>query len=392
MQGMQLKDAGMARAKCRSLPTRIDSAGFVGLPAGCLFVLRCVGHAIARSCSTTAVPGSYGNIGLLYVAALRSPAQSTALALVIATCSMTQVLAQSCSITNTTGNFGSVDILSGSAATTSAPFNISCSGQALSTVRLCIEFGPGHSFDGSGNRLMVSGANSIRYDLYTSAAYATIWGSWGRVITQYTPNPNGVQLDLGLNGSGNATTTLSAYGRIYGSQQTAAPGTYTWTSASSPGIAYGYNSGTSCPTGSFNANTSGTTWTATIAANCTVTATSLAFGSASLIASNIDSTSSVSVTCTNGTPYKIALNFGTGVGSGPVNNRRMTGPGGAYVKYSIFKDAARSSEWGDSLGISTNDGTGIGSTQNYTAYARVFSQTTPASGTYSDTIVVTVDY
>jgi spore coat protein U-like protein len=37
-------------------------------------------------------------------------------------------------------------------------------------------------------------------------------------------------------------------------------------------------------------------------------------------------------------------------------------------------------------------GTGIGSSQNYTVYGRVQAQTTPAPGTYTDTITVTVTY
>lgn len=298
--------------------------------------------------------------------------------------------AQTCSITNTVGNFGSIDILSGSSFATSASFNISCSGSPLATVRLCIEFGPGGNIDGFGNRVVANGANSMRFDLYTSAAYSAIWGSWGRSITQYTPYPFGLQVDLGLNSGGTASSSFTAYGRIYGNQQAAPPGTYTWVSANSPGISYGYRGGSACPTGSLFATTSGTTWTATVASNCLISAASLAFGSAGLLSSNLDATNSVTVTCTNTTPYNISLSAGSGSGA-TVATRKMTSAGHT-VAYSLYRDAGHANVWGNTVGSDTVASTGTGSAQTFTIYGRVRPQTTPAPGTYSDTIVVTVTY
>src|SRR3974390_2295872 len=57
-------------------------------------------------------------------------------------------------------------------------------------------------------------------------------------------------------------------------------------------------------TGSFNVQV-------TIAATCTVTsATALNFGTQGVLAAAVNQTSAITVTCTNTTPYNVALNQG----------------------------------------------------------------------------------
>ena len=128
----------------------------------------------------------------------------------------------------------------------------------------------------------------------------------------------------------------------------------------------------------------------TITASCTVSATALAFGSTGLIAANIDNSSSVTVTCNNSTPYNVGLDAGTGTGA-TVATRKMTS-GGATVNYTLYQNAGRTTIWGTTIGTDTATGTGNGSAQVLTVYGRVPAQTTPASGSYSDTITVTVTY
>ena len=138
-------------------------------------------------------------------------------------------------------------------------------------------------------------------------------------------------------------------------------------------------------TGQFNV-------TITIAAECLVnSATDLDFGSSGVIAANIDAQSTITVQCTASTPYTIGINAGTG-GGATVTNRLMTGPGAATVSYSVFRDAARTLNWGTTIGTDTLAGTGNGSLQPITVYGRVPPQATPAAGTYSDTLTVTVTY
>jgi spore coat protein U-like protein len=48
--------------------------------------------------------------------------------------------------------------------------------------------------------------------------------------------------------------------------------------------------------------------------------------------------------------------------------------------------------WGNTVGTDTVAATGSGAAQSYTVYGRITAQTTPAPGTYTDTITVTVTY
>jgi spore coat protein U-like protein len=141
------------------------------------------------------------------------------------------------------------------------------------------------------------------------------------------------------------------------------------------------------------ASTTTTTFTSqiTLAATCVInSASTLNFGNQGILAANVDQTSTVQVTCTNTTPYNIGLDVGTGSGA-TVATRKMTS-GGATVNYSLYSDSAHTTVWGNTIGTDTVAATGNGTGQNYTVYGRVPPQTTPAPGTYTDTITVTVTY
>ena len=128
-----------------------------------------------------------------------------------------------------------------------------------------------------------------------------------------------------------------------------------------------------------------------ITATCTInSASTLNFGTQGVLATNVDQTSTLQVTCTNTTPYNIGLNAGTGSGA-TVAVRKMTS-GGATINYSLYTDAGRSTVWGNTVSTDTQAGTGSGAAQNYTVYGRIPAQTTPAPGNYADTITVTVTY
>lgn len=63
------------------------------------------------------------------------------------------------------------------------------------------------------------------------------------------------------------------------------------------------------------------------------------------------------------------------------------------VRYQLYQNAAYTTPWGDGIGgTSAVTGTGSGSSQAITVYARVLPQTTPSAGNYSDTIIATITY
>lgn len=130
----------------------------------------------------------------------------------------------------------------------------------------------------------------------------------------------------------------------------------------------------------------------TIAASCQInSATNMDFGSNGVISGNVEATSTLTVQCTNSTPYNIGLNAGAGTGA-TVGTRLMTGPANATIAYSLYTTAARTTVWGNTVGTDTVAGTGTGAAQAYTVYGRVGQQTTPAPGVYTDTVTATISY
>ena len=137
--------------------------------------------------------------------------------------------------------------------------------------------------------------------------------------------------------------------------------------------------------------TSSFTTQVTIAASCTInSASTLNFGSQGVFTANVDQTSTIQVQCTNTTPYNIGLDAGTGTGA-TVAVRKMTS-GGVTVNYTLYSDSLRTTVWGTTIGTNTVAATGNGAAQSYTVYGRIPAQTTPAPGTYADTVTVTVTY
>lgn len=132
--------------------------------------------------------------------------------------------------------------------------------------------------------------------------------------------------------------------------------------------------------------------TATVISACTVSATNLAFGNydASAGAPN-DNTSTVSVTCSNGSPYTVALDAGTGSGA-TVAVRRMTS-GANTLDYSMYTTAGRTTVWADGTGgTSTQAGTGNGASQNITVFGRIPTGQFVTAGNYADTVTATITY
>lgn len=134
---------------------------------------------------------------------------------------------------------------------------------------------------------------------------------------------------------------------------------------------------------------------ATVISSCNVSGTLLNFGAALdplAAAVPVDASSTLTVTCTNTTPYTVALDAGTHAGSSSFAGRSMKN--GSYsMGYQLYVNSGRSTVWGDGTGgSSTASGVGTGSAQSITVYGRVPSLTGAVPGTYTDTITVTVTY
>ncbi|WP_341792876.1 MULTISPECIES: spore coat U domain-containing protein [unclassified Rickettsia] len=133
--------------------------------------------------------------------------------------------------------------------------------------------------------------------------------------------------------------------------------------------------------------------TANITDNCSVSANPLNFGSY-LYTANSDQITTINVTCTNGTTYKIGLDAGLAPGA-TTSTRKMRGtPTTNILNYFLYSDFGRNNNWGDIIGTDTVAGTGNGNTQGIIVYGRIplGQNTAVVDSTYTDTITVTVTF
>jgi spore coat protein U-like protein len=119
-------------------------------------------------------------------------------------------------------------------------------------------------------------------------------------------------------------------------------------------------------------------------------ATDVDFSDHPSTAVNIEAAGALTVQCTSGTAYNLALDGGQNAGTGGVTDRRMS-DGTSFLPYQLYRDSARSLVWGDTVGTNTLAGTGTGAAQTIPVFGRVPSANVPA-GSYLDVVTATVVY
>jgi spore coat protein U domain-containing protein, fimbrial subunit CupE1/2/3/6 len=293
----------------------------------------------------------------------------------------------SCSATMTNVAFGNVDPLS-SQTDANATLDYTCSNSANQTryATVCFSIGDGAQGGGNSNpRRMQDGAGDpLWFQLYQNAAHTTVWGSTFFGVN--TP----VQIDVSIARRGSVSGSATMYGRVVNGQTTAVPGAYQ-DQFNGNHTAVTINESGSSPPGSCSTSILSTfpfTVTANVVSQCSVSATTLDFGTVGLLLANTDGTSALTVQCANGVAYQVGLDNGQHASG---TTRRMQGPGG-LVSYELYRNTARTQRWGNTLNSDTVTGTGSGANQSLTVYGRVPTQTTPSAGTYNDVITVSVTY
>ncbi|MDI1238538.1 MAG: spore coat U domain-containing protein [Polaromonas sp.] len=138
-------------------------------------------------------------------------------------------------------------------------------------------------------------------------------------------------------------------------------------------------------------STSSLTVSVTVPATCHITATALAFG---IYTGTVDlDPATLTITCSNTTAYTVALNAGLGANpAATVSTRHMNGPAASGLPYALFRDASRTLNWGQTIGVDTVAGRGNGSPQTLTVYGRIAAGQLVTPGSYSDTIIATITY
>lgn len=126
--------------------------------------------------------------------------------------------------------------------------------------------------------------------------------------------------------------------------------------------------------------------------SCSVVSTPMLFGSLTDVgSSNVDSTATLTLTCTPNADYYIGMNDGVNSTSG---QRRLKHTVNAeFLDYNVFIDAARSQPWGNVAGTNTKSGTAPLGTAVHTVYGQIPAGVAGVSaGDYSDTVTVTVTF
>ncbi len=277
-----------------------------------------------------------------------------------------QAVNLSCSVSVSTVAFGSVDVLPGAAVQTNATLSVSCLSVPVGTgnLQVCVAIPP-RSLQGS--------STTLSYDIFGPSPLTTSWSN-----TTAIPVPFAT-LKLGQ------AYTLNIPATLFGSQQSAPSGAYGQTLAAT--ATYGSSS---CTSGSLTGSTSFSFQaSATVLKSCNVSAGNLDFGAVGDLDTIVDGQSALSVQCSRGTGYTISLNGGLSGATDPT--ARVMTMGGQGVTYGLYQDGGRSTPWGTQASA-TLGGTGTAATQAIPVYGRVPVQPTPAVGTYSDTVVVSVTY
>ncbi len=133
---------------------------------------------------------------------------------------------------------------------------------------------------------------------------------------------------------------------------------------------------------------------ATINAACIVTAGTLGFGIYDpSVAADVDNTSTINVYCTNGTPYTLKLNVGTG--GGTFIQRTLISPASQSLDFNLYTTGGRTTVWGDgtsSTGTVTGTGLGLLTASPKTVFGRLFQAQDKPTALYVSTVTVTVEY
>lgn len=125
------------------------------------------------------------------------------------------------------------------------------------------------------------------------------------------------------------------------------------------------------------------------AAQCSVHPSGLSFG-INRGRSATTSTGTITVTCTAGTSFEIALT----AGDGNYARRVLRGDRGGTLTYNLYTSANFSHVWGDGHepGTHTVRGVGQGRPVVFQVYGRIDPGQTPIPGNYSSALTVTVTY
>jgi spore coat protein U-like protein len=282
-------------------------------------------------------------------------------ALILVACSVrAMATAGTCDLKgSTTINFGTFVGSSISAMTGS--ITVHCTANATYEIGINAGAAPGATVT---SRAMTDGnGHWLPYRLFQDAAHVMNWGDTAGVDTVAKSVTNG------------QSPPFSIYGLLPGNEF-APPGTYTDTLNVTM-----YSSGV--PIG-----TAVLTVSVTLKTACAINASNMDFGTYTGGVAN--ATSALTVQCTSGTAYNVGLD--PGQANGATVATRQISNGSNTLNYALYSDGGRTRNWGNTVGSDTVPGTGNGSFQVLTVYGQIPGGQNPVPGSYTDTIIATLNF
>lgn len=256
------------------------------------------------------------------------------------------------------------------------------------TVKLCLKLSAGIPDATLNPRRMASGASRLNYQVTRDSARSLVWGdgaSAGAVGFNVT-----LTRVSGFTYRGQASVDM--YGRIASGQTGMLAGGYGSTMSLDMTGTFTTTADCSAVTQLISQQTVAAT--ANITSTCTLATNPLNFGTVNVLATNVDTTTSLGLTCTTGAPWTIRMNGGTVAGNVAARQMGLGGAGPGVINYQLRHTSANGPLWGDGTSsTAVLTGTGTGSSQTVTVYGRVpGGQPPPPVGTYSDVVTVSVEY
>ena len=134
--------------------------------------------------------------------------------------------------------------------------------------------------------------------------------------------------------------------------------------------------------------------TATVSTECNITVTRLAFGVYDPIVAHqtahLDGTATIRLTCTKGAVASVALGLGLNVSG---STRRMISNIGDYLTYELHQDSSRQFVWNEEITSLLTLGPALSmAPRDLTVYGRLFGGQDVRAGTYTDSVLATVNF
>ena len=124
-----------------------------------------------------------------------------------------------------------------------------------------------------------------------------------------------------------------------------------------------------------------------------VSTTGMNFGSVAAGNVKVDSTSTITVTCTNLVPYNVTID--NGLNNPPLATQRKMANAGNLLDYELYLDAAHTQRWHDAGFLSGTfrlNAIGSGAPQINTVFGQVTSTSSTPPGAYSDVVTVFLNF